>query len=371
MRFELILTAFLWGSAPDALSEEATPTRPEAARPAMARLAGGLGRAVVAVAPWLFIAGLLWAAIFVRPQPLGSTVQPPLIEERDAFFGAALAAPGVAWMVGSDGKILRADGGFNNWVRQQAGTEEHLQHVAAWSGDEAVAVGNDGVVLYTRDGGETWAPGEAPRSEIANKLLRVRTGAEGEAWAVGEMGALLQTTDGGASWSRVLPEEDLAWADLAFNGAGAGILVGEFGEMRRSTDGGATWEALSPVVDSSLTAVEFADDGRGVAVGLEGVILTTTDHGASWTAVDGPTELHLFDVSWDAEAGHWLAVGDQGTWVTGRIGEAWESGRISQNSMPWLMDAQPTDGAVLIVGAQAGLWEGPGGRWQPFTSNGE
>ncbi|ABI57808.1 WD40/YVTN/BNR-like repeat-containing protein [Alkalilimnicola ehrlichii MLHE-1] len=371
MRFELLLTAFLRDSAPDALATEASPVRPQPVRSALIRVLGVLGRAVLAVAPWLFIAGLLWAAIFVRPQPLGSTVQPPLIEERDAFFGAALPAPGVAWIVGSDGKILRSEGGLDNWHRQQAGTQEHLQHIAAWSGDEAVAVGNDGVVLYTRDGGETWAVGDAPRSEIANKLLRVRTGAAGEAWAVGEMGALLRTGDGGATWSRAMPEEDLAWADLSFNGAGVGVLVGEFGEMRRSTDGGASWEALPPVVDSSLTAIAFADDGRGVAVGLEGVILTSTDHGATWTAADSPTELHLFDVSWDPEAGHWLAVGDQGAWVTGRVGGDWASGRISENSMPWLMDAQPVGGAVLIVGAQAGLWEGPGGGWRPFTTNGE
>ena len=371
MRFEFFLTAFFRDGAPDALTTETAPAQEQSERSGVVRVAGALGRGVLAVAPWLFIAGLLWAAIFVRPQPLGSTVQPPLIEERDAFFGATLPTADVAWMVGSDGKILRSEDGLATWTRQDAATQEHLQHVAAWSADRAVAVGNNGVALYTQDGGASWHLGDAPRSEIANKLLRVRTVGEAEAWAVGEMGALLHTQDGGASWARAMPEKDLAWADISFNGTGVSMLVGEFGEMRRSIDGGQTWETLTPKVESSLTSVAFAEEGQGVAVGLEGVILTTTDHGETWAQVNSPTEFHLFDVVWDADSQRWLAVGDQGTWVVGQIDGEWESGRISQNSMPWLMDVQPVDGGALMVGAQVGVWEGPAGAWRQFTSNGE
>ena len=105
-------------------------------------------------------------------------------------------------MAGSGGKVVRSDDGGQSWSIQETGATENLQAIDAWDPDRAVAVGNDGVVLVTADGGESWTRVDVPRSDIANKLIRVRCAADGEAWAVGVMGMILHSRDWGASWQR-------------------------------------------------------------------------------------------------------------------------------------------------------------------------
>ena len=190
-------------------------------------------RALMAALPWAIIAGLLWAGLFIKPQPVGATVKPPLLERRDHFYGLALTPGGEVWASGSNGKILAL--GTDGQLRRLATpTERTLQDIAAWDGSHAVAVGNDGVVLFSQDGGHSWqAAANVPRSQIANKLNRVRIAAGGLAIATGEMGALLISHDYGQTWQRLREEEDVAWNDVAILDGGQLVVVGEFGRILR------------------------------------------------------------------------------------------------------------------------------------------
>ena len=60
-------------------------------------------------------------------------------------------------------------------------------------------------------------------------------------WAVGRDGAILATTDGGATWT-ASSTRDFA---QAFCGREYGWAVGDFGVMIATTDGGDTWTAQS------------------------------------------------------------------------------------------------------------------------------
>ena len=63
-------------------------------------------RLFVGVIPWLVIACLLYVGLFVKPEPIGSTVKPTAIESRDRFY-SLVAIDTVLWAVGADGKIVR------------------------------------------------------------------------------------------------------------------------------------------------------------------------------------------------------------------------------------------------------------------------
>lgn len=333
---------------------------------------GGKGRIVKiagSAAPWLIIGGLLWAGLFIKPQPVGSTVNPPVIERRDFFYGIATPAKGVLWIAGSNGKIVRTEDAGANWHRQSAPTNAHLQDIAAWDARTAVAVGNKGVVLVTSDGGNAWTEVEAPKSQVANKLTRVLALPQGHAWAVGEMGALLHSADFGKTWQRKRDEEDVGWNDIAFAEGGNGWVVGEFGRVLHSTDGGASWTAAQTPVTSSLMGVAFRDARNGVAVGLEGVVLVTRDGGASWQPVKSGTREHLFSVIWDAKQGAWIATGNQGVWVRGTDDAAqWQSGRLDERDLSWHTKAVAVDGGIYLAGSNVGVWDGK--SWQVVTSSG-
>ena len=129
---------------------------------------------IMMLLPWTIIAALLGAGLFIRPQPVGGTVAASALERRDQFYGLAELPGGVVLASGSYGKILSIsrDGQIR---RLSTPTRNTLQDIAVWDAEHAVAVGNDGVVLFSLDGGLHWnQAADVPRSATANKLNRVR-----------------------------------------------------------------------------------------------------------------------------------------------------------------------------------------------------
>ena len=327
-----------------------------------ARLTAKVTKFAVSSVPWAIIAGLLWAGLFIKPQPVGGTVQPPVIERRDHFYGVAAAPDGSVWVAGSSGKIvsINTDG---HATRFDTPVHESLQDLALWDAQRAIAVGNDGIVLVTRDGGQSWQKIDGvPRSEVANKLTRVRVAADGRAIATGEMGALLESKDHGMSWSRLRDEEDTAWNDVALLPGGHLVVVGEFGRILRSLDGGASWQEVSSPVESSLMGVAFRNAQDGVAVGLEGVVLVSRDGGASWTRSAINSHDHLFDIAWDEANQRWLGAGALGGWVRADASAAaWEAGRVDSRDLAWHTRVLPAGKEAWFAGANIGRWDGQ--RW--------
>lgn len=319
----------------------------------------------MAVLPWAIIGGLLWAGLFIRPQPVGATVTPPLLERRDHFYGLALSPAGDVWVSGSSGKILSiaADGKIS---RLATPTQRTLQDIAVWDARHAVAVGNDGVILFSADGGQSWqAAQDVPRSEVANKLNRVRVAPGGLAIATGEMGALLVSRDHGQSWQRLREEEDVAWNDVAILDGGRLLVVGEFGRILLSDEQGQNWEEIASPVPASLMSVQFRDALNGVAVGLEGALLVTRDGGRQWDSVALGIGDHLFDVLWDAGKGRWFASGALGRWVSGSDAGDWQSGALDERNLAWHTRALLVGPSIWLAGADVGRWDGR--QWSPVN----
>lgn len=325
------------------------------------------------VVPWLIIGGLLWAGLFIKPQPVGTTVQPPIVERRDHYYGMAMPAPGRILLAGSNGKIV-ALGQDGRTERLKTPTERSLQDIAAWDAEHAVAVGNDGVILHTADGGATWTQAaDVPRSQVANKLNRVRVGSNGVALATGEMGALLMSSDQGRTWARLRPEEDIAWNDAAILPDGTIIAVGEFGNIALSGDGGKNWKDIKGPVQASLMAISFRDANTGVAVGLEGIALITRDAGKTWSSIDLKAHDHLFDIAWDNAGQRWLGTGSLARWVSiDADGSHWKTGRLDERDLSWHTRVVPDGPVAWFAGANVGRWDGTtwqalGDAWQPTT----
>jgi len=333
------------------------PSLPQVSAPS---LGARLLKVMMAVLPWVIIATLLWAGIFIRPQPVGGTIIPAPLESRDQFYGLARLPSGELLASGSYGKILKVspDGSIS---RLAIPTRNTLQDIAVWDASHAVAVGNDGVILFSRDGGNSWQQAaDVPRSEIANKLNRVRVAADGLAIASGEMGALLISRDYGSSWQRLREEEDVAWNDVAFLGEGRLLLVGEFGRVMLGHIDGQEWQEVDAGVGASLMAVNFKDEQHGVAVGLEGTVLETRDAGRSWQPLDVGLHDHLFDVAWLAEQQRWFVTGALGRWASGE-GSTWQVGILDERNLAWHVRALPVAEGIWLAGADIGLWDGQ--RW--------
>lgn len=315
--------------------------------------------------PFFVIAGLLWAALFLKPQVVGTSIKPAPIERRDKFYGIDLPAKDVIWAVGNNGKVVFSKDNGISWTVQGTPVRHHLQDIAAWDEQRAVAVGNEGTIIVTRDGGKTWNEVNPPRSEVANKLIRVRITADGDAWTVGSMGTVLLSKDNGATWQRKIKEQDVALNDITFIDSKIAWVVGEFGHMFHTTDGGLNWKQRDSPVKSSLNAIVFRDKAHGIAVGMEGVILKTDDGGNKWIQVSKVTSEHLFDVVWDGEL--WLSVGTKGTFLKGdKTGTGWKFGRLSEYDLSWHTKVIKKFGAVYMAGNTIGDLRD--GKWHAFKS---
>ena len=81
------------------------------------------------------------------------------IDVRDHLYGLTFTGEdfSTGWATGTYGRILKTVDGGTSWQSQASGTTEHILKIAALNSSNAVAVGVNGIVLTTHNGGEKWA----------------------------------------------------------------------------------------------------------------------------------------------------------------------------------------------------------------------
>jgi len=147
-----------------------------------------------------------------------------------------------------------------------------------------LALGSEGRVLVTADGGVSWTPADGSRGSMLSDLRFLDAW---NGWAVGPS-TLLRTSDGGESWSSVMADDDYFSGNaIQFLDDSHGWVVSHGGELKSTSDGGRTWTkvALPLAKDErpTLWDVTFTDPAQGWVVGEQGVIFHTDDGGAIWT----------------------------------------------------------------------------------------
>ncbi|MBC7933433.1 MAG: hypothetical protein H7Z38_22965, partial [Rubrivivax sp.] len=175
------------------------------------------------------------------------------------------------WAVGADGVILRTkDGGFR-WQEQHAATPVALYGLFVRDAKRAVAVGARGQVLTTDNGGSRWV---LRQTGVKDHLFSVAFAADAlRGWAVGSYGQIVKTADGGRTWTAQKSGVRAHLFSVSFADAGVGAAVGDAGALVTTRDGGATWTDRSVTPGLPFPSVAFARGSRkAVAVGLGGTI---------------------------------------------------------------------------------------------------
>lgn len=114
--------------------------------------------------------------------------------------------------------------------------------------------GLGGVILVTKDGGETWSY----RNMDLSQAVFSATAVPGRALAVGEKGFVRVSTDGGTTWEHFedarFPSIFTFMRDVGFAPGGqTGYIVGQTGTILKSIDAGKNWEQVLPVVEPPTT----------------------------------------------------------------------------------------------------------------------
>jgi photosystem II stability/assembly factor-like uncharacterized protein len=226
------------------------------------------------------------------------------------------------WAVGNDGSIQKTTDGGLTWESQSSGTSNVLYSTYFTDEITGWAVGQYGSILHTTNGGEEW---NSQNSGTSNNLQSVCFVDVSTGWVVGRLGTVLKTTDGGAHWESQ-SSGTTAWLySVCFATVNDGWAVGSNGTILNTSNGGQSWEAQISGTTDYLSSVHFCDSDTGWTAGNGGTIFKTTDGGLNWMAVNTRTTEWLRSVSFrDARTG-W-AVGSNGTiLMTEDGGESWSA----------------------------------------------
>jgi photosystem II stability/assembly factor-like uncharacterized protein len=191
----------------------------------------------------------------------------------------------------------------------------------ARAGNHWVVVGMRGNVLLSNDG-QQWQQVEVPNNAT---LTRVRFADANTGWAVGYDGTVLQTADGGLHWT--LLQHDASWGkpyyDLLALDAQQILLAGANGTLKRSSDGGRTLvDITSDAFEDSpnLYNLIVLSDSSLLLAGERGFLARSTDGGQSWLRLKSPYTGSYFGA---------LAVGDSGAVIFGLRGNAFYAVDVS------------------------------------------
>ncbi|MBC8179615.1 hypothetical protein H8E88_00685, partial [candidate division KSB1 bacterium] len=103
-------------------------------------------------------------------------------------------------------------------------------------------------------------------------------------WAVGSNGVIVHTSDGGSSWSSQTSGTSNYLLSVHFSDSRTGWAVGGYGTIVHTSDGGSSWSSQTSGTSNWLWSVHFSDSQTGWAVGSNGTIVHTSDGGSSWSS---------------------------------------------------------------------------------------
>jgi M6 family metalloprotease-like protein len=229
--------------------------------------------------------------------------------------GASFITMSTGWIVGN--YIYKTIDGGASWTKLANPTNKQLLSVRFTDEKNGWAVGSQGVIIHTADGGGTWKiqdPGSLSgmwESLMAVDFCDVNTGI-----ATGTSGLLLKTTDGGSTWTK-LPSGTTATLNGAhiLNPLIATVLgdgpCGGAGNILRTNDGGKSWVNQNNPTGEYLYSVDYLDENNGLGVGIDGAIAKTTDGGTTWVRQESGVRSVLRDVKF-ISASSAIVVGDWG-----------------------------------------------------------
>jgi photosystem II stability/assembly factor-like uncharacterized protein len=186
---------------------------------------------------------------------------------------------------GEDVIYLTDDGGATRneiWWNVKS---EQFNHVFFAPGQNRFGVigADNNAFYYTVDGGVTWLQGVEDLVSTTNDIEKVFMVDGMTAWAVGDNGTIAKSTDGGANWF-----QQPSWTtavelnDVYFNTLnGHGFIAGNDQTARHSTDGGTTWTDMAPVLGApgdDINAIYLNGVSNKLYIGCDNTMIQYWDN---------------------------------------------------------------------------------------------
>ncbi len=290
--------------------------------------------------------------------------------DREDYYGVFVLDDNNAWVVGNRGAILHLSDKGDTIALLPTGVDRAIYNVDFINAQNGLAIGQDGLILKTSDGGKTWKKItlELPLQDWQAAQPHIFSMSRGtdpnKVWAVGPAGTVIHSENGGDTWENLSLGRDVTLNGVSFASDTEGWVVGEFGTILHTTDGGKTWQEQKNVLnlpkytrpelseedaleqrvpqlyleDLFLLAVNFRNPREGYIAAESGILLKTEDGGETWTNVPSGSFNTLLSVL-ASPTGQDIATGILGTIALAQNGQWNLVQDVREHVLTWIRDA--------------------------------
>ena len=189
------------------------------------------------------------------------------------------------YVVGQNGIVLKTTDGGNSWDSLKSNTSQSLFAVCFANKNTGYACGNNGTIIKTNDAGKTWV---LQNTLTTDYLQIIKVISNDTVYAFGKNGRMLKTTNGGKNWNNLTR---IAYHDITsvhFYNSKTFIISAADGfdgaAIYKTKNAGIRWGILNK---KKGFAYDFCmiDSITGYATEFFNKISKTTDGGRNWKEV--------------------------------------------------------------------------------------
>jgi photosystem II stability/assembly factor-like uncharacterized protein len=187
------------------------------------------------------------------------------------------------YAVGFNGTVLKTTNGGLNWISQPLGTSEDIYDIH-FIGQTGYIVGGTQtipIIFKTTNGGMSW---QSQTVTLTYHLHSVFLTDSENAHAVSDAGKIIRTTNGGTNWTVQTNNPDYNLNKVFFVNANTGFIVGTYrlhigsGILLRTDNGGNSWSVLN---NNEWRSIYFINSETGYGT-VGGTVRKSTNGGTNW-----------------------------------------------------------------------------------------
>ncbi len=252
-----------------------------------------------------------------------------------------------AWIYGSNGLILYRDG--VNWLRAEVPVGDEIWGIGGNAPDNLVAVGQNGVILQSVDGGHRWDQVPSPTTST---LFAVAANAAGRMVAVGSNSTVLLRD--GDTWEQSTVPTNQPLFEVRSEADGGFLIAGNSGLLLHGD--GISWQPVAVAGARENLRAIAGPAGHRIVAGWSGTIL---DEATGWGTSESSARIYGVHVAPDGDA---MAVGEGGLGYR-RTGTDWRPIAIPSPASLLGIDG-PSANDRIAVGDSGTIMHYDGTTWQ-------
>jgi len=273
------------------------------------------------------------------------------------------------YAVGENGTVMKSTDGGITWEEQNTGNVASLTSLSFINAEIGFACGNSGTIIKTTNGGEQWNILSSKTDEDLYALYFINADI---GFCTGDWGILLKTVDGGNNWDTTGSQLVRRFRDIKFPSDSIGYLVGGLNEnyiniCLKTTNQGSTWDTIFLPVQDEIFDMCFINPETGYMAGNYSTVIKTTDGGSSWDIQSESGDYHYYGIDFENENFGYLA-GYNSVKLTQDGGQHWNNVEMPLNdNYNFSAVAMNTVTSVFTVGYYSSVYNRKNTTWYNRT----